>query len=68
MKLKDLIKVKHLIKDMDSHEKIKFRHLLDTKNHKKYEKENIEMEWDSFWACYYYDRKSPLYEHGYLDM
>lgn len=67
MKLKDLIKVRHLIKDMDSKEKIKFRHLLDKKNHSKYEKENIDMEWRGFWDSYFYYRKSPLNEFGYLD-
>ena len=67
MKLKDLIKVRHLIKDMYSKEKIKFRHLLDTKNHSKYEKENIDMEWNGFWDSYFYYRKSPLNEFGYLD-
>ena len=67
MKLKDLIKVRPLIKDMDSREKIKFRHLLDTKNHNKYEKENIDLEWHGFWDSYFYYRKSPLNEFGYLD-
>jgi hypothetical protein len=67
MKLKDLIKARHLIKDMDSQEKTKFCHLLDIKNHTKYEKENIDMEWQGFWDSYFYYRKSPLDEFGYLD-
>lgn len=67
MKLKDLFKVRHLIKDMDSQEKKRFRHLLDPKNHTKYEKENIDMAFGGFWDSYFYYRKSPLNEFGYLE-
>ena len=67
MKLKDLFKIRHLIKDMDSQEKKRFRHLLDTKNHKPYEKENIDLAWGGFWDSYFYYRKSPLNEFGYLE-
>lgn len=66
MELKDLFKIRHLIKDMDSKEKKRFRHLLDPKNHTKYEKENIDMEFGGFWDSYFYYRKSPLDEFGYL--
>ena len=66
MKLKDLFRLRNQIADMDSQEKKRFRHLLDTKNHTKYEKENIAMEWHGFWDSYFYYRKSPLDEFGYL--
>ena len=67
MELKDLFKIRHLIKDMDSKEKKRFRHLLDPKNHTKFEKENIDMAFGGFWDSYFYYRKSPLNEFGYLE-
>jgi hypothetical protein len=66
MELKELFSIRHLIKDMDSQEKKRFRHLLDPKNHTKYEKENIDMAFGGFWDSYFYYRKSPLDEFGYL--
>ena len=68
MKLKDLFKIRHLIKDMDSQEKKRFRHLLDTKNKTEHEKKFIDNNFRRFWDTYFYDRKSPLDEFGYLGM
>jgi len=68
MKLKDLFKIRHLIKDMDYQEKKRFRHLLDTKNQTEHEKKFIDNNFRRFWDTYFYDRKSPLDEFGYLGM
>lgn len=47
--------------------KNKISSFIRQKNHSKYEKENIDMEWRGFWDSYFYYRKSPLNEFGYLD-
>lgn len=63
---KELFSIRHAIKDMDSQEKKRFRHLLDTKKHTEHEKKFIDSKWRGFWDTYYYDRKSSLDEFGYL--
>ena len=55
---------KNLIEDMTKQEKEDYNYLMNATTK---DNPNLKEMVDDFWKCYYYDRKSPLYEHGYLD-
>ena len=57
--------IKEIIEDMTEKEKKKYNFLVNAKT-KDYP--NLKEMIGNFWDCYYYDRKSPLDEFGYLDM
>lgn len=56
--------IKELIEDMTEDEKEKYNFLVSAKTENY---PNLKEKINDFWEVYFYDRKSPLYEHGYLD-
>jgi hypothetical protein len=56
--------IKEIIEDMTEEEK-KVWDFLGTAKTKDYP--NLKEMIDNFWKCYYYNRKSPLDEFGYLN-
>ena len=56
--------IKQLIEDMTEEEKEVYNFLVGAKTEKY---PNLKDMIDNFWEVYFYNRKSPINEFGYLD-
>jgi len=56
--------IKEIIEDMTEEEKKVYDFLVNAKTE---DYPDLKEMIDNFWKCFHYDRKSPLYEFGYLD-